>query len=45
MSFPDIYSKRIKEFEKIISTTVNDSIAWVMLIGPHRPVGKVAHLL
>ncbi|EHK68159.1 hypothetical protein KYC_01669 [Achromobacter arsenitoxydans SY8] len=40
MSFPDIYSKRIKEFEKAIATTVNDSIAWVMLIGPNRLLGK-----
>ena len=40
MSFPDIYGKRIKEFENAIATTVNDSIAWVMLIGPNRLLGK-----
>jgi hypothetical protein len=38
--FPDTYSKKIKEFEKTIATAVNDSIAWVQLIGPEKLLGK-----
>lgn len=40
ISFPDTYSKKIKEFEKAIATAVNDSIAWVRLIDQEKLLGK-----
>lgn len=40
ISFPDTYSKKIKEFEKTIATAVNDSIAWVRLIDQEKLLGK-----
>lgn len=39
-SFPDTYSKKIKEFEKAIATAVKDSIAWVLLIDQEKLLGK-----
>jgi len=38
--FLDTYSKKIKAFEKTIATAVNDSIAWVQLIGQEKLLGK-----
>lgn len=40
ISFPDTYSKKIKEFEKAIATAVNDCIAWVRLIDQEKLLGK-----
>lgn len=40
ISFPDTYSRKIKEFEKAIATAVNDCIAWVRLIDQEKLLGK-----
>ena len=40
ISFPDTYSKKIKEFDQTIATAVNDSIAWVRLIEQEKLLGK-----